>query len=54
LIYDYALVFILGHICGLLFEFHPIIVLGGVLIALILKVVIDLLEYEFSDEEEDG
>ena len=51
MIYDYILVFLLGNIVGILFEFHPIIVLGGVLVAIVFKVIIDLLEFEFSEEE---
>jgi len=51
-IYDYWLVFLLGNICGILFEFHPIIVLGGVLVSMLIKIIIDLLEFEFSEEEE--
>jgi len=52
MIYDYWLVFLLGNIFGILFEFHPVIVLGGVLVAIMLKIIIDLLEFEFSEEEE--
>jgi hypothetical protein len=51
-IYDYWLVFLLGNIFGILFEFHPIIVLGGVLVSMLIKIIIDLLEFEFSEEEE--
>jgi len=50
-IYDYALVFLIGNICGILFEFHPIIVLGGVLVSILIKIITDLFEFEFSKEE---
>lgn len=48
--YDYVLVAFISFVSGVLLEFHPIIALGGMLCALILKVIIDLLEFEFSDE----
>lgn len=46
----YVLVAFVSFVCGVLLEFHPIIALCGTLCAIILKVIIDLLEYEFSDE----
>jgi hypothetical protein len=51
MIYDYLLVFLLGNVFGILFEFHPFIVLGGVLVSIIFKIIIDLLEFEFSEED---
>jgi hypothetical protein len=50
-IYDYALVFLIGNICGILFEFHPIIVICSVLVSILIKIITDLFEFEFSKEE---
>jgi hypothetical protein len=50
IILDLFLVLFVSFIIGVMMGFHPIIALGATLCAVILKVIVDLLEFEFSEE----
>jgi hypothetical protein len=52
IVVDLFLVLIVSFIAGVLAGFDPIIALGATLCAAILKVIVDLLEFEFSEEKE--
>ena len=49
--YDYVLVGFISFVSGVMFEYHPIIALGGTLCAIILKIITDLFKFEFSEEK---
>jgi hypothetical protein len=52
IIFDLFLVLIVSFVVGVTMGFNPMIALGAALCGAILKVIFDLLEFEFSEEEE--